>query len=53
VGGETIAEVVARGGSTWKAARAAVANGVTTDAKLEPGWPVKVPVSRRYDSSRG
>ena len=52
-GGETIAEVVARGGSTWKPARAAVANGVATDTKLEPGWPVKVPVSRRYDSSRG
>jgi predicted Zn-dependent protease len=51
--GDTVAEVLARGGGTWNAAKMAVANGVTTDAKLEPGWPVKVPVSRRYDGSRG
>ncbi len=51
--GETVAEVLARGGGTWTAAQVAVANGVATDAKLEPGWPVKVPVSRRYDGSRG
>jgi predicted Zn-dependent protease len=51
--GETVTEVLARGGGTWNAAQTAVANGVTTDAKLEPGWPVKVPVSRRYDGSRG
>jgi len=51
--GETVTEVLARGGGTWNAAQTAVANGVTTDTKLEPGWPVKVPVSRRYDGSRG
>jgi len=51
--GETVAEVLARGGGTWSAAQMAVANGVTADAKLEAGWPVKVPVSRRYDGGRG
>jgi predicted Zn-dependent protease len=53
VAGETVAEVLARGGGAWNAAQMAVANGVTPDAKLEPGWPVKVPISRRYDGSRG
>ena len=51
--GETVAEVLARGGGTWSAAQLAVANGTTTNAKLQPGWPVKVPVSQRYDGSRG
>jgi predicted Zn-dependent protease len=51
--GETVAEVLARGGGTWNAAQMAVANGTTVDAKLQPGWPVKVPVSQRYDASRG
>jgi hypothetical protein len=45
--------VLARGGSTWSAAQMAVANGITVDAKLEAGWPVKVPVSQRYDGGRG
>jgi len=45
--------VLARGGGTWNAAQMAVANGTTVDAKLQAGWPVKVPVSQRYDSSRG
>ena len=51
--GETVAEVLARGGSTWNAAQAAVANGTTVDARLQAGWPVKVPVSQRYDAGRG
>jgi predicted Zn-dependent protease len=51
--GETVAEVLARGGGTWNAAQMAVANGTTTDAKLQAGWPVKVPVSQRYDGRRG
>jgi predicted Zn-dependent protease len=51
--GETVAGVRARGGSTWNAAQLAVANGTTVDAKLQAGWPVKVPVSQRYDGSRG
>jgi predicted Zn-dependent protease len=51
--GETVAEVLARGGGTWNAAQMAVANGTTTDAKLQAGWPVKVPVARRYDGRRG
>jgi predicted Zn-dependent protease len=47
-GGESIGQVVARGGSTWSAAQAAVANGVKPDGRLEPDWPVKVAVSQRY-----
>ncbi len=50
---ETVAEVLARGGGTWNPAQMAVANGTTVDAKLQPGWPVKVPVSQRYDGSGG
>jgi predicted Zn-dependent protease len=46
--GETVGQVLARGGSTWNAARAAVANGTTLGARLEAGWPVKVPVAQRY-----
>ncbi|HTK93805.1 MAG TPA: M48 family metalloprotease [Verrucomicrobiae bacterium] len=46
--GETVAQVLARGGGTWDAARMAVANGRAPDAKLEAGWPVKVPVLQRY-----
>jgi len=45
--------VLGRGGSSWNAAQTAVANGTTVDAKLQSGWPVKVPVSQRYDGSRG
>jgi predicted Zn-dependent protease len=46
--GDTITQVVARGGSTWSAAQAAVANGVAADGKLDRDWPVKVAVSERY-----
>src|SRR5262249_24951331 len=46
--GETVAQVLARGGGTWNTAQMAVANGTTVDAKLQAGWPVKVPVSQRY-----
>jgi predicted Zn-dependent protease len=46
--GDSIAQVVARGGSTWSPAQAAVANGVTTDRPLDRDWPVKVAVSERY-----
>jgi predicted Zn-dependent protease len=51
--GETVAQVLARGGGTWNAAQTAVANGTTVDAKLQTGWPVKVPVSQRYEGGRG
>jgi len=50
--GETVAQVLARGGGTWNAAQMAVANGTTVDAKLQAGWPVKVPVSQRYGGRR-
>jgi predicted Zn-dependent protease len=46
--GESIAQVLARGGATWTPAQAAVANGVGTERQLEPEWPVKVAVSERY-----
>jgi len=46
--GDRIAQVVARGGSTWSPAQAAVANGVTADGPLDPDWPVKVAVAQRY-----
>jgi predicted Zn-dependent protease len=46
--GETVAQVLARGGGTWSPERMAVANGIAADRKLEAGWPVKVPVSQRY-----
>ena len=52
-GGETVAQVLARGGGTWDAARVAVANGRAPDAKLEAGWPVKVPVAQRYAAAGG
>jgi predicted Zn-dependent protease len=46
--GESIAQVLARGGAAWSAAQAAVANGVTAERPLERDWPVKVAVSERY-----
>ena len=46
--GETVREVLARGGGAWDAARIAVANGTMVDARLAAGWPVKVPVVQRY-----
>ena len=51
--GETVAQVLARGGGTWNAARLAVANGTTVDAPLEAGWPVKVAVTQRYHTGNG
>jgi hypothetical protein len=29
-----------------------MANGTTEDARLEAGWPVKVPMDQRYDGRR-
>ena len=46
--GESIAQVLARGGAAWTPAQAAVANGVGAEQKLERDWPVKVAVSERY-----
>ena len=45
--GETVAQLTSRGGA-WSAERIAVANGIASDARLEAGWPVKVPVTQRY-----
>jgi predicted Zn-dependent protease len=49
---ETVAQVLARGGSTWSPPQAAVANGVAADRRLEPDWPVKVAVSEPYRSAK-
>jgi predicted Zn-dependent protease len=46
--GETIAQILARGGAAWSADEAAVANGVSTSAPLAADWPVKIAVSERY-----
>ena len=46
--GQTVGEVLARGGSTWTPAQAAVVNAVDAGFRLEAGWPVKVAVSERY-----
>ena len=46
--GETVAQVVSRGGGIWDPARTAVANGTTVEARLDAGWPVKVPVAQLY-----
>jgi len=51
-GGETLRQVLARGGSTWDVARTAVANGTTGETTLQSGWPVKVPVGQRYGRGR-
>jgi predicted Zn-dependent protease len=51
--GESVAQVVARGGATWSAAQAAVANAVTPDRRLEADWPVKVAVRERYQAATG
>jgi predicted Zn-dependent protease len=45
--GDTVADVVARAGGAWDPARAAVANGVAADTRLEPGWPVKLALAGR------
>ena len=51
--GETVEQVRARGGSTWNAARLAMANGTTVSARLDAGWPLKVPVAQRYERATG
>jgi predicted Zn-dependent protease len=51
--GESIGQVLARGGATWTPAQAAVANGVAIDRPLERDWPLKVAVSERYRPADG
>jgi predicted Zn-dependent protease len=48
--GESIADVLTRGGATWTPAQAALANGVAPGRRLERDWPVKVAISERYRS---
>jgi predicted Zn-dependent protease len=47
-GGESLAALVTRTGGTWKPEQTAVANGITVDAKLDEGFPVKVSIRQRY-----
>ena len=51
--GESIAQVLARGGAAWNPAQAAVANGVATERQLDRDWPVKVAVTERYRPADG
>ena len=46
--GDTLGRMLARGGAAWNAEQASVANGIAADARIEPGWPVKMAVSERY-----
>jgi predicted Zn-dependent protease len=46
--GESLGQVIARGGTTWTMAQAAIVNGVASDAALAPGWLVKVAVAEQY-----
>jgi len=45
---ETPADLAKRTGSSWKAERVAVANGVETADRFAAGWPVKVPLPQPY-----
>jgi predicted Zn-dependent protease len=51
--GETVMQMAARGEGPWSAAHIAVANGIAAGARLEAGWPVKVPVTQRYRGTSG
>ncbi|HLY36880.1 MAG TPA: M48 family metalloprotease [Candidatus Binatia bacterium] len=46
--GERLVDMLARTGSSWEVATAAMANGVEGDAPLATGWPVKVAVDEPY-----
>lgn len=50
--GESVADVVARGGATWSAAQLALANGIETDTRMQAGWPVKIAIRQRYEGSQ-
>lgn len=43
---------IQRAGGAWNAERAAIANGIGVTGRLDPGWPVKVPVRQTYGGSR-
>jgi predicted Zn-dependent protease len=47
-GGEGLAALVTRTGGAWNLEQTAIANAITVDAKLEEGFPVKVPIRQRY-----
>jgi predicted Zn-dependent protease len=49
--GESVTQVLARGGAVWSPAQAAVANAVTPERRLEADWPVKVAARERYRPS--
>jgi phosphoglycolate phosphatase-like HAD superfamily hydrolase len=43
---------IQRAGGAWSAELTAIANGIEVTGRLEPGWPVKVPVRQTYGGSR-
>lgn len=43
---------IQRAGGAWNAEQTAIANGIEVTGRLEPGWPVKVPVRQTYGGSR-
>ena len=49
---ESLATFIARTDGVWKVEQTAVANGVTVDAKLDDGFPLKVPIRQRYEGRR-
>jgi predicted Zn-dependent protease len=49
--GETVAQLSARYGTAWSAARVAVANGLTVSTRLEAGWPMKIALRERFSPS--
>jgi len=48
--GETLQALVERTAGAWNAEQVAVANGLELTSRLEPGWPVKVPIRYAYRS---
>jgi predicted Zn-dependent protease len=50
--GESLTALIRRAGGIWNAEQTAIANGIEVNSRLEPGWPVKVPVRETYDGSR-
>src|SRR5262249_19553926 len=46
--GDTLGRMLAPGGAAGSGERAAAARGMGADARIEPGWPVKMAVSERY-----
>jgi predicted Zn-dependent protease len=46
--GESLAALIRRTNGAWNPEQTAVANGIEVESRLEPGWPVKVPIRQTY-----